>query len=95
MKQGRGSGTWWGPLFGARAETWAETWEGPQGWGTPVYAYVLDHAHSSTVPECGLGIEPTSRGTLAVGAGGEFRSRVLDVARSGHGRLRTRGAVTI
>jgi SAM-dependent methyltransferase len=58
MKQGRGSGTWWGPLFGARAETWAETWEGPQGWGTPVYAYVLDHAQvgpDTAVLDCGCG----------------------------------------
>src|SRR4029453_4227738 len=39
-----GSGTRWGPLFGARAGTWAQTWEGPQGWGTPLYAHVLYHA---------------------------------------------------
>ena len=31
-----GSATRWGPLFGARAAAWAETWEGPAGWGTPV-----------------------------------------------------------
>lgn len=59
MKQhARGSATWWGPLFGARAATWAETWEGPQGWGTPVYAHVLDRARvgaGTTVLDCGCG----------------------------------------
>ena len=44
MKHGEGSRTWWGPLFGAHAATWAETWEGTQGWGTPVYTHVLDQA---------------------------------------------------
>ena len=27
-----GSAARWGPLFGARARDWAETWEGPLGW---------------------------------------------------------------
>jgi hypothetical protein len=36
-----GSATRWGPLFGARAAAWAETWEGPAGWGTPVSEHVL------------------------------------------------------
>jgi SAM-dependent methyltransferase len=57
-QQGTGSGTRWGPLFGARAATWADTWEGPQGWGTPVYAHVLDRARvgpGTTVLDCGCG----------------------------------------
>ena len=33
----RGSAPRWGPLFGARAADWAQTWEGPNGWGTSVY----------------------------------------------------------
>lgn len=37
-----GSAERWGSLFGARASDWAETWEGPQGYGTPVYRHVLD-----------------------------------------------------
>jgi ubiquinone/menaquinone biosynthesis C-methylase UbiE len=42
MRQERvGSAGRWGPLFGARARTWAETWEGPSGWGGPVYEHVL------------------------------------------------------
>ena len=57
-QHGTGSGTRWGPLFGARAATWADTWEGPQGWGTPVYAHVLDRARvgpGTTVLDCGCG----------------------------------------
>jgi SAM-dependent methyltransferase len=58
MKHGEGSGTWWGPLFGAHAATWAETWEGPEGWGTSVYTHVLDQAQvgpGTTVLDCGCG----------------------------------------
>jgi hypothetical protein len=43
-QQGSGSAGRWGPLFGAHARDWAETWEGPGGWGSPVYQYVLDRA---------------------------------------------------
>ena len=53
-----GSGTRWGPLFGARAATWAQTWEGLHGWGTPLYAHVLDRAGigpGTTVLDCGCG----------------------------------------
>ena len=58
MKHGEGSGTWWGPLFGAHAATWAETWEGTQGWGTPVYTHVLDQAQvgpGTNLLDCGCG----------------------------------------
>lgn len=54
----RGSARRWGPLFGAGARTWAQTWEGPEGWGTPVYAHVLDRARvgpDTTVLDCGCG----------------------------------------
>ena len=53
-----GSAARWGPLFGARAATWAETWEGPEGWGRPVYEHVLDRAEigsGSRVLDCGCG----------------------------------------
>jgi SAM-dependent methyltransferase len=53
-----GSATRWGPLFGARATAWAETWEGPAGWGTPVYEHVLDRAQIGSgvaVLDCGCG----------------------------------------
>jgi hypothetical protein len=41
-RQPGGSATRWGPLFSGRARHWAETWEGPRGWGTSVYEQVLD-----------------------------------------------------
>jgi SAM-dependent methyltransferase len=53
-----GSAARWGPLFGSRARDWAETWEGPGGWGTPVYEHVLDQAKigpGSRVLDCGCG----------------------------------------
>jgi SAM-dependent methyltransferase len=58
MAKAAGSATRWGPLFGARAASWAETWESPTGWGTPVYEHVLDRAmigSGSTVLDCGCG----------------------------------------
>jgi SAM-dependent methyltransferase len=57
-KTPRGSATRWGPLFGARAVAWAETWEGPAGWGTPVYEHVLDRMKTgpgTRVLDCGCG----------------------------------------
>ena len=62
-QQPRGSATRWGPLFGGRARDWAETWEGPRGWGTPVYEHVLD---------CGCGAGrfarmPADRGASVAG----------------------------
>jgi SAM-dependent methyltransferase len=53
-----GSAMRWGPLFGAHAQDWAETWEGPTGWGSPVYRHVLDRAmigSGTTVLDCGCG----------------------------------------
>jgi SAM-dependent methyltransferase len=53
-----GSATRWGPLFGARARDWAETWEGPSGWGTPIYEYVLNRAKigsGTRLLDCGCG----------------------------------------
>ena len=57
-QQPAGSATRWGPLFGRRARDWAETWEGPRGWGTPVYEHVLDRAKigsGTRVLDCGCG----------------------------------------
>jgi SAM-dependent methyltransferase len=58
QRHSKGSAKRWGPLFGASAATWAETWEGPEGWGTPVYGYVLDRARvgsGTTILDCGCG----------------------------------------
>ncbi len=55
---GGGSAVRWGPLFGAHAQDWAETWEGPGGWGSPVYQHVLDRAMigaGTAVLDCGCG----------------------------------------
>jgi len=59
-----GSAARWGPLFGARATAWADTWEGSGGWGTPVYEYVLERAEigpDSRVLDCGCGAGRFSR----------------------------------
>jgi len=56
--QRAGSGTRWGPLFGAGADVWAETWEGSRGWGTSVYEHVLHEANigaGTSVLDCGCG----------------------------------------
>ncbi len=53
-----GSAARWGPLFGAHARDWAETWEGPSGWGTSSYEYVLDRAQigaGTRLLDCGCG----------------------------------------
>lgn len=53
-----GSAGRWGPLFGARAHDWAETWEGSSGYGTLVYEYVLDRARigsDTRLLDCGCG----------------------------------------
>jgi SAM-dependent methyltransferase len=57
-RQPSGSATRWGPLFGGRARDWAETWEGPEGWGIPVYEHILDRLRigaGSRVLDCGCG----------------------------------------
>ena len=67
-----GSASRWGPLFGARAHDWAETWEGPSGWGTPVYELVLDRADvgpGSIVLDCGCGAGRFARMAADRGAG--------------------------
>ncbi|HEU4907871.1 MAG TPA: class I SAM-dependent methyltransferase [Propionibacteriaceae bacterium] len=58
IQSGSGSAERWGPLFGAHAHDWAETWEGPEGWGNPVYQHVLDRARigsGTKVLDCGCG----------------------------------------
>src|SRR5207344_540556 len=54
-------------------------------------AFPVNNMHSHAQPLLAylrlLGVEPTARGTLAVGSGARFRSRVLHVEQSGHGTL--------
>lgn len=81
-----GSASRWGPLFGARAHDWAETWEGPSGWGTPVYEHVLDRAQvgpGSTVLDCGCGAGRFARMAADRGAevaGIDASGELIDVA---------------
>ena len=81
-----GSASRWGPLFGARAHDWAETWEGPSGWGTPVYEHVLDRAQvgpGSTVLDCGCGAGRFARMAADRGAevaGVDASGELIDVA---------------
>jgi SAM-dependent methyltransferase len=66
-----GSAARWGPLFGARARDWAETWEGPAGWGNPAYEHVLDRATVGagvSVLDCGCGAGRFARLAADLGA---------------------------
>jgi SAM-dependent methyltransferase len=58
MPANAGSASRWGPLFGMRASAWADTWEGPGGWGTLPYRHVLERADVRAgirVLDCGCG----------------------------------------
>ena len=81
-----GSATRWGPLFGARAAAWAETWEGSAGWGTPVYEHVLEQAKigsGSRVLDCGCGAGRFARMAADRGAsvaGIDASAELIDIA---------------
>lgn len=94
---------WEGTLSGP------DSWNGPEStrpgrtWSAaPAFAmqaFPVNNMHSHAQPLFAylrlLGVEPTADGSLAVGRGAEFRSRVLHVARSGHGSLRPIGEVVV
>jgi SAM-dependent methyltransferase len=76
-----GSAARWGPLFDAGAADWAATWEGPDGWGTPVYDHVLDRAGigaGTRVLDCGCGAGRFAR--MAADRGAEVAG--IDAARA-------------
>jgi SAM-dependent methyltransferase len=81
-----GSAGRWGPLFGARAAAWAETWEGPEGWGTLAYRHVLDHANvgsGRSVLDCGCGAGRFARLAADRGAtvaGIDASSELIEIA---------------
>jgi SAM-dependent methyltransferase len=85
-QQPSGSATRWGPLFGARARDWAETWEGRAGWGTPVYEHVLDRAQieaGSRILDCGCGAGRFTRMAAdrgAVVAGIDAAAPMIEIA---------------
>jgi SAM-dependent methyltransferase len=67
-----GSAARWGPLFGSHARDWAETWEGPEGWGTAVYEHVLSRAEigpGKKVLDCGCGAGRFARMAADRGSG--------------------------
>jgi SAM-dependent methyltransferase len=89
MQQARqrgGSAARWGPLFGAHARDWAETWEGPGGWGTPAYEHVLDRAKirsGTRVLDCGCGAGRFARMAADRGAsvaGLDAAEQLIDIA---------------
>ena len=85
-QQPGGSASRWGPLFGAQPIAWAETWEGPQGWGTSVYEYVLDRAQigpGTRVLDCGCGAGRFARMAADAGAavaGIDAAEALIDIA---------------
>jgi hypothetical protein len=94
---------WEGTLSGPDAWNAPESPRPGRTWSAaPLFAmqaFPVNNMHSHAQPLLAYlrlcGVEPTSRGTLAVGSGAQFRSRVLHVEQSGHGTLRTRGRVTV
>lgn len=86
----------WGPAFGARARDWAATWEGPRGWGTPVYQHLLDRAPidaGTRVLDCGCGAGRFVRMAAdrgAVVAGIDAAAPLIEIAaeRTPQGELR-------
>jgi len=70
-RDSRGSAERWGPLFSARAQDWAETWEGPSGYGTHVYECILDRAKvdsGTRLLDCGCGAGRFARMAADLGA---------------------------
>jgi SAM-dependent methyltransferase len=85
-RQPGGSAAHWGPLFGGRARDWAETWEGPRGWGTPVYEHVLDRVRIGSGPrvlDCGCDAGRFARMAADRGAsvaGIDAAERLIEIA---------------
>jgi hypothetical protein len=93
---------WEGTLSGP------DSWNAPESkrpgrtWGIPSLAmqsFPVNNLHSHAQPLLGylrlLGVEPTPRGTLAVGRGARFASPTFRVAATGHGRIEARGPVSL
>ncbi len=87
-----GPDAWNAPEFSRAGRTWAAP-------GFAMQAFPVNNLHSHAQPLLAylrlLGVEPTPRGTLAVGDGGRFRSATFRLEREGHGRLRAAGPVTL
>jgi len=88
-----GPDAWNAPEYSRPGRTWS---------AAPLFAmqtFPVNNMHSHGQPLLAylrlLGVEPTARGTLAVGQGGRFRSPTFSLATSGHGQLAARGPVTV
>ena len=94
---------WEGTLSGPDAWNAPESTRPGRTWSAaPAFAmqaFAVNNSHSHAQPLLAylriLGVEPTSRGSLAVGRGGAFRSPVFELATSGRGSLRLRGAIVV
>ena len=97
------------PTFWEGTLSGPDSWNGPEStragrtWSAaPLFAmqtYPVNNHHAHAQPILAylrlLGVEPTVRGTLAVGGGGRFRSPTFRLGPSGHGRLDAVGEVTV
>ena len=102
------SDIWEGTLSGPDSWNHPESWPAQPGrtWSYPpilplvaMQAFPVNNMHSHAQPLLAylrlLGVEPTPRGTLAVGKGGDFHSQVFQLHTAGHGSLQARGAVSL
>ncbi len=89
-----GPDCWNGPESSRPGRTWAVV---PLNFA--MQAFPVNNQHSHAQPVLAylrlLGIEPTARGTLAVGSGGRFESRSFRLETDGRGALDARGPVTV
>jgi hypothetical protein len=95
---------WEGTLSGPDAYNTPEAERPGRTWasaelGVAMQAFPVGNLHSHAQPLLAylrlLGVEPTPRGTLSVGGGGDFDSRTFGVRVDGHGRLLAGGPVTV
>ena len=94
---------WEGTLSGPDAWNAPESARAGRTWSAaPLFAmqaFPVANMHSHAQPLLAwlrlLGVEPTARGTLAVGAGGTFASPTFRLDARGHGELDARGAVSV
>lgn len=93
---------WEGTLSGPDAWNAPESRRPGRTWATPAFAmqaFPVNNMHSHAQPLLAylrlLGVEPTARGTLAVGRGGAFASTTFRLDASGHGAVQALGPVTV
>jgi hypothetical protein len=96
-------GIWEGTLSGPDSWNAPESPRAGRTWGVPgvlaMQAFPVNNLHSHAQPLLAylrlLGVEPTERGSLAVGGGGSFSSRAFHLDPDGHGSLEALGEVVV